>query len=503
MNEVLFSKEVAVLKREVGVKEYELGVLRSELEKVMKEKDGIDFKITKFEKSTKYLGLDEFKETEVNCHAPRENVPMPTKNCEKELDNSDVNTDDSLEHHQVSDSNSSTIESPLKVDKETIIDWKEKFFYPAGKVDTVEPKHSENQLGGQLGDEFVMQNKSCFECGSFEQMKLNCPYQQKEREVSRNNYNRVDFDYYAKSNAHRHMIPRAVLLRNGLKPLNTARPYYTAQPKPTVNCARPKSCFSNQAHSTIQRPFIRQTTLTNRSYHQRFNTARPRPINTGRHRVFNTDGYRVVNTARPFINTARENRFNVGNPQMYDKGFVDSGCSRHMTSNLAYLSNFIEFDGGNVTFGGEAYGGRISGKGTLKTNNLNFDDVYFINELNFNIFSVSQIYDKKNYVLFTDSKCLVLSPDFKLPDENHILLRIPREDNMYSFNMHNIVPKENLTCLVAKDTTDESMLWHRRLGHINFKDINKLVKENLMRGLPLKQFVNDQTMLLVLKGSNT
>ncbi|GJT78794.1 putative ribonuclease H-like domain-containing protein [Tanacetum coccineum] len=66
--------------------------------------------------------------------------------------------------------------------------------------------------------------------------------------------------------------------------------------------------------------------------------------------------------------------------------------------------------------------------------------------------------------------------------------------------MKNIVPKESLTCLVAKATSDESMLWHRRLGHINFKNINKLVKENLVRGLPLKRFENDQTYVACLKG---
>ncbi|GJR81665.1 putative ribonuclease H-like domain-containing protein [Tanacetum coccineum] len=190
----------------------------------------------------------------------------------------------------------------------------------------------------------------------------------------------------------------------------------------------------------------------------------------------------------------------IGKPLMDDKGFVDSGCSRHMTGNIAYLSDFKEFDGGYVTFGGGAHGGRISGKGTLKTDCLDFEDVYFVNELKFNLFSVSQMCDKKNYVLFTDTECLVLSPNFKLPDESQILLKIPRKDNMYSFDMKNIVPKENLTCLVAKATLDESMLWHRRLGHINFKNINKLVKENLVRGLPSKRFENDQTYIACLKG---
>ncbi|GJU16871.1 putative ribonuclease H-like domain-containing protein [Tanacetum coccineum] len=136
-----------------------------------------------------------------------------------------------------------------------------------------------------------------------------------------------------------------------------------------------------------------------------------------------------------------EQESNVGKLQHDDKGFIDSGCSRHMTGNIAYLLDFKEFDRGYVAFGGGAYGGRITGKGTLKTDSLNFKDVYFINDLKFNLFSVSQMCDKKNYVLFTDTECLVLSPNFKLPDENQILPKIPRKDNMYSFDMKNIVPK--------------------------------------------------------------
>ncbi|GJY76932.1 putative ribonuclease H-like domain-containing protein [Tanacetum coccineum] len=72
--------------------------------------------------------------------------------------------------------------------------------------------------------------------------------------------------------------------------------------------------------------------------------------------------------------------------------------------------------------------------------------------------------DKKNSVLFTDTGCFVLSPDFKLADESQVLLKVPRKNNMYSVDMKNIIPKESLTCLVTKATLDESMLWHRRLG---------------------------------------
>ncbi|GKF86808.1 hypothetical protein Tco_0254635, partial [Tanacetum coccineum] len=124
---------------------------------------------------------------------------------------------------------------------------------------------------------------------------------------------------------------------------------------------------------------------------------------------------------------------------------VDSGCSRHVTWNMFYLSNFKEFDGGYVTFGRGAKGGRITGKGTLKTSKLDFEDVYFVKELLFYLFSVSQM-------------CFVLSPDFKLTDKSQVLLKVPRKNNMYSVDMKNIVPKECLTCLVAKATLDESML---------------------------------------------
>ncbi|GJT57624.1 putative ribonuclease H-like domain-containing protein [Tanacetum coccineum] len=108
--------------------------------------------------------------------------------------------------------------------------------------------------------------------------------------------------------------------------------------------------------------------------------------------------------------------------------------------------------------------------------------------------------DKKNNVLFTDTKCLVLSPDFKLPDENQVLLRVPKQNNMYSFNLENIVPTGGLACLIAKATVDESNKWHRRLGHVNFKNLNKLVKGNLVRGLPSKIFQNDHTCVACQKG---
>nr|GEU89661.1 putative ribonuclease H-like domain-containing protein [Tanacetum cinerariifolium] len=118
---------------------------------------------------------------------------------------------------------------------------------------------------------------------------------------------------------------------------------------------------------------------------------------------------RPVSTAIPKIK---------GNPQhaLKDKGVIDSGCLRRMTGNMSYLFDFEELNGGYMC-------------------------------------------DKKNSVLLTDTECLVMSPDFKLPDESQVLLRVPRENNMYNVNLKNIIPSGDLTCLFAKATTDESNLW--------------------------------------------
>nr|GEW75021.1 retrovirus-related Pol polyprotein from transposon TNT 1-94 [Tanacetum cinerariifolium] len=145
-----------------------------------------------------------------------------------------------------------------------------------------------------------------------------------------------------------------------------------------------------------------------------------------------------------------------------DKGYWDSGCSRHMTCTISYLSDFEPFDEGYVSFG--QGGCKITGKGTIKT------------------------------------KCIVLGRDFKLLDDANVLLRTPRQHNMYSIDLNNIVPHRNLTCLAAKASADECMLWHRRLGHLNFKTMNKLVRHNLVRGLLTKCFENNHACTACLKG---
>ncbi|GJU91677.1 putative ribonuclease H-like domain-containing protein [Tanacetum coccineum] len=220
--------------------------------------------------------------------------------------------------------------------------------------------------------------------------------------------------------------------------------------------------------------------------------------------VLMKSGLVSINTARQNIsktvvsvNTARQ-----GNPQMdlQDKEVIDSGFSRHMTGNMSYLIDYEEIDGGYVAFGGNPKGEKIIGKCTIKTVNLDFENVYFVRELKFNLFSVLQMCDKKYSVLFNDTECIVFSPNFKLIDESQVLIRVPRKNNMYSVYLKNIVPKRGLTCFFAKDTSDESKLRHRRLGHLNFKTMNKLIKGILVRGLPSKLFENDQTCVACQKG---
>nr|GEY93167.1 putative ribonuclease H-like domain-containing protein [Tanacetum cinerariifolium] len=169
-----------------------------------------------------------------------------------------------------------------------------------------------------------------------------------------------------------------------------------------------------------------------------------------------------------------------------------------MTSNISYLYECEPFNRGYVSFdhGRE----KNTCKGSIKTGKLEFENVYFVEELKYNMFSVSQIYDNKNSVLFTDTECLVLGKDFKLVDDKHVLLRTPRQQNMYTIDLKNVVPYKNLTCLIAKASVDESMLWHRRLGHLNIKTMNKLVRSNLVKGLPSKSFENNHSCVACLKG---
>ncbi|GKB60600.1 hypothetical protein Tco_0916786, partial [Tanacetum coccineum] len=214
--------------------------------------------------------------------------------------------------------------------------------------------------------------------------------------------------------------------------------------------------------------------LNNRVSKEKVNTVRVNGVNTAGQTSISTikrNGVTAVKASAGCVWRAKMTDLNNGskdnsgswiskrgNPQqaLKYKGMFDSGCSRHMTRNKALLTDYQDIDGGFVAFGGSTRGGKITGIGKMRTNKINFEDVFFMKELKFNLFSISQMYDKKNSVLFTETECLVLSPDFKLIDESQVLLRVPRQNNMYNFDLKNVVPSGDLTCLFAKATIDES-----------------------------------------------
>ncbi|GKC23593.1 ribonuclease H-like domain-containing protein, partial [Tanacetum coccineum] len=147
-----------------------------------------------------------------------------------------------------------------------------------------------NLKSQQLGGDFVMYNKACFVCGSFDHVQAHCNYHQRE-----------EMEHDSQSS----------LMKTGLKPLNTARLVNTTHLKTIVYSARPMS------------------------------------FNTAKEKVY-TAKPKAVNTARPTSAVVNAVRANQVHPQKEDQGYVDSGCSRHMIGNMSYLTNFKEFDGGYI-----------------------------------------------------------------------------------------------------------------------------------------------------------
>ncbi|GJS95939.1 ribonuclease H-like domain-containing protein [Tanacetum coccineum] len=268
------------------------------------------------------------------------------------------------------------------------------------------------------------------------------------------------------------MVPRTVLTRSGPISLNTARPVNTVQSRTTVNNAGPMKNVIDNAYSTARRPFNKITATNNSNFTKKVNTVKGTRVNTARPKavlsaVKGNKG-NAVKASACWVWRPKHKVLDHGNPQqdLKDKGVIDSGCSRHMTGNRSYLTDYEEIDGGFVAFGGNSKGGKITRKGKIRTGKLDFEDVYFVKELKFNLFSVSQMCaQEKSCFYFIDTACVVLSLDIKLTNKNHVLLKFPRKDNMYSVDLKNVVPQGGLTCLFAKATPDESNLWHRRLGH--------------------------------------
>ncbi|GJT04864.1 putative ribonuclease H-like domain-containing protein [Tanacetum coccineum] len=307
-------------------------------------------------------------------------------------------------------------------------------------------------------------SKTCFVCGSKFHLIKDCDFYEKQLELNNkplwNNVTHIPS-----------FVPKAASVPAGSRNRPTSVPAGSRHRPTSVPTGRP---FSAGWKNNAARPMTRPTS----HYFQHF--SRPGYYN---HMDMNKGRWGTAENPH-------KNR---------DLGIVDSGCSRSMTGNKEKLVDFVKIVGGTVTFGGGD--GKITGKGTIRTSKLDFENVYYVEELQtFNLFSVSQICDTKNKVLFTDKECLVLSKEFQLPDNSQVVLRVPRRNNLYCFNLTDIKPERDVTCLLAKASLVESTKWHRRMAHVNFKNMNKLAKHGLVNGLPSKLFTNEHNCVACNKG---
>nr|GEW79666.1 hypothetical protein [Tanacetum cinerariifolium] len=257
----------------------------------------------------------------------------------------------------------------------------------------------------------------CFNCHKMGHFATKCRSLKNQESMPRNqDSSRKTVNVEDTSSKATVAIDGAVLTKSRIVPISTARqsssraatPVTVARP---INTAAPKA-LENRVTSAVGK--------------QGINAAKSLACWVWRPKIKVQD--HVSKNSRSYICK----RFDYVDPE---------GRLKHMIGNISYLTDFKEHDGGYVAFGGGAKGGKITGKGIIRT-----------------------------------------------ADESHVLLKVPRKNNMYSFDMKNIISQKDLTCLLTKATNDESMLLHKRLGHINFKNITKLVKDNLVRGLPSKRF---------------
>ncbi|GKC69890.1 putative ribonuclease H-like domain-containing protein, partial [Tanacetum coccineum] len=315
----------------------------------------------------------------------------------------------------------------------------------------LDKKDCSDLMSKKLGLGYGFTKKACFVCGSYSHLIRDCDFHEKRmtKQVELNKKkgkgtvqreNKPVLNNVQRLNNQNKFVPIAVLTRTGRFPINTASQATSTSTARKVNSIRPIVVLLGALGKLLLRP------------------------------------QQIV----------------IGDPKYLTR-------TKHMTRNQAYLVDYQDYNGGLVAFGGSK--GYITGKGKNRIGKVNFKDVSFVKELQlFNLFSVLQMCDKKNKVLFTDNECIILFPNFKLPNENQVLLRVPRQNNMYNFNLENIIPSGGLACLIAKAIVDESNKWHRRLGHVNLKNLNKLVKGNFVRGLPSKIFQNDHTCVACQKG---
>ncbi|KAJ9561761.1 LOW QUALITY PROTEIN: hypothetical protein OSB04_006921 [Centaurea solstitialis] len=181
-----------------------------------------------------------------------------------------------------------------------------------------------------------------------------------------------------------------------------------------------------------------------------------------------------------FVQYPQNSRQKVHNRHVW---YLDSGCSKHMTGRKEILHNFKPKFCGSVQFGNEQYA-PILGYGDVIQDKITIKKVSLVEGLGHNLFSIGQFCDKDLEVGFKKRRCVVKTESGKE------LLVGTRRRNLYKIDLRDVKAKNTL-CLLSKASNQQSILWHRRLSHLNFKGLNKLVIGNLVIGIPDLRFQQD------------
>ena len=162
-----------------------------------------------------------------------------------------------------------------------------------------------------------------------------------------------------------------------------------------------------------------------------------------------------------------------------------------MTGNKKIFKSLIPYDGGYVTFGSDQRKSKVVGLGTIGTDHVSIDDVYLVEGLNFNLLSVSRLVDSGFHIKFDNNGCFLY-----LNKDNSLVYTGKRKKNVYYLYVDQF--KSGELCLSAM--TEQSWLWHRRLGHVSFDSIKKIISQNLVRGLPINSLESNGVCDACMKG---
>ncbi|GKB82522.1 hypothetical protein Tco_0949417, partial [Tanacetum coccineum] len=310
-NEVVFEEDIKILKLDIKLRDNALTELRKKFKKAKKERDDLKLTLEKFGNSSKNLSK--------------------------------------LLEIQVSDKFKTGVGFDSQVVDSHVFDGQENESKSVTSIPDVITRDAKTSVSKPKSVSVKKFNHLIKDCDLYEKKMVEKTVWNNARRANHQNSQRMTHPH-PKGN----FVPKAVLMKFGIKSLHTTGQNFskvavsvnTAYPRPTVNSTRKASNVLNKAHTHVRRPFNKSITNKNSNLKENFNTVKG-----------------DVTTVGPKV---------VGNPQLelQEKGVIESGCSRHMTGNKSYLSDYEEIVGGFVAFGGDPKGGRITGKGKINTGKL-------------------------------------------------------------------------------------------------------------------------------------